>query len=58
MKSTFRNEIQQNNFIDYEKAFNRVDQHKMLKAFTEYRRIEHRYTTLIGNTYKTVTAGI
>lgn len=42
-------------FVDYEKAFDTVNQKFMLKALADC-RIDHRYSTLIGNTYKNATA--
>lgn len=42
-------------FVDYEKAFDTIDQHKMLLALADC-RIDHRYIALIENIYDTATA--
>lgn len=42
-------------FVDYEKAFDSVNQQKMLEALNEC-RIDHRYTTVIKNIYDNATA--
>lgn len=42
-------------FVDYEKAFDSIDQGKMLQALTKA-RIDHRYTTVIKNIYQKAKA--
>lgn len=42
-------------FVDYEKAFDTVDQHKMLQALAEC-RIDHRYTEVIKHVYQRAKA--
>ena len=42
-------------FVDYEKAFDTIDQHKMLQALSDC-RIDHRYTAIIRNIYETATS--
>ena len=44
-------------FVDYEKAFDTIDQHKMLLALADC-RIDYRYIALIKNVYDTATASV
>ncbi|KAH1014716.1 hypothetical protein HUJ05_012557 [Dendroctonus ponderosae] len=44
-------------FVDFEKAFDTIDQSKMLEVLTEC-RIDHRYITLIKNIYAGATARV
>ena len=44
-------------FVDYEKAFDTINQHKMLEALTEC-RIDHRYTNMIKHIYQNATASV
>lgn len=44
-------------FVDYEKAFDTINQQQMLEALTEC-RIDHRYTNIIKHIYKNATASV
>lgn len=44
-------------FVDYEKAFDTINQQKMLIALTEC-RIDYRYTNLIKHIYQSATASV
>lgn len=44
-------------FVDYEKAFDTINQQKMLTALTEC-RIDHRYTNIIQHIYQNATASV
>lgn len=44
-------------FVDYEKAFDSVNQRRMLEALSEC-RIDYRYTTLIKHIYNKATASV
>ena len=44
-------------FVDYEKAFDTIDQHEMLLALADC-RIDYRYIALIKNVYDTATASV
>ena len=43
--------------VDYEKAFDTIDQHEMLLALADC-RIDYRYIALIKNVYDTATASV
>lgn len=43
--------------MDYEKAFDTINQHEMLKALSNC-RIDHRYTMLIKHIYENATASV
>lgn len=42
-------------FVDYEKAFDTINQHKMLQALIEF-RIDHRYINVIKHVYQRAKA--
>ena len=44
-------------FVDFEKALHSVHHSSMLRALTEC-SIDHRYTTLLQNIYKSATAAV
>lgn len=44
-------------FVDYEKAFDSVDQDKIMAALADC-RVDHRYAALIKNIYKNATANV
>lgn len=44
-------------FVDYEKAFDSVDQHTMLKALSDC-RIDYRYSAVIKHIYENATASV
>ena len=44
-------------FVDYEKAFDTINQQIMLRALTEA-RVDHRYTTTIKNIYQNAKASV
>ena len=44
-------------FVDYEKAFDTINQQIMLRALTEA-RVDHRYTTIIKNIYQNAKASV
>lgn len=44
-------------FVDFKKAFDTIDQQKLLEALVEC-RIDHRYSTAIRHIYRTATANV